>query len=171
MAKFSLFFLILFFTVFGASYGQNGLALETSEKTITFKEYSPCLFITITGSYYNLKELLFCNMDSYKATMEKYNYSLTTDHSGYMAKTICRGQDYYLISKSTGEISMIYSDDNDITSLRDEIKRLYPNIRAHFVDGFEIYATPLKQNGIIYKLQVYIQEKQSGGGLIVMRQF
>ena len=160
--------IIVFTTISVGSYSQNVLGLETT--TLTYDNEPPCNVTYITGSYVNLTALIFADMDNYRATMNKYNYLLATDGSGYIADNNCSA-DYYMISKSTGEIKMIYTGQSDVTSFRNELRELYPNIQAHFVDGFEIYATPLKKgNGLVYKLQVYIQEKQAGG-MIIMRQF
>ena len=160
----------VFVTISLRAYSQNGLALETTTLTYEDGPNQTCNVKYITGSYVNLSALILTDMDSYRTTMNKYNYSLATDGLGYIANNNCSA-DYYMISKTTGEVTMIYTGQNDITSFRNELRKLYPNIQAHFVDGFEIYATPLKKGGgLVYKLQVYIKEKQTGG-MIVIRQF
>lgn len=163
--------LITILVIHFTANSQTTLALETDVITHTYTDNTKCSFRTIACSLKNLRSLLLTDMNSFKATMLAYNYALSTDSKGYLLNLTCALQDYYSISKSTGSVNFIYTGDNDLTSLRKEIQQLYPNTYPKFVSGFEIYPTPVTLNGKQLKLQVYIQESQEGGGLVVIKHF
>lgn len=168
--KFALLKLLFCLSLFDA-FGQSELKLEHTVLTFTYEDNTTCKFTLISASFFNLKNLLLTDMETFRSAMIKNQYTLATEGSGYIANIVCNDQGYFKILKSTGQLSFIYSDQTGITSLRNEIKQLYPNVQPHFVNGFEIYSTPIKNNNLVIKLQIYLQEGQASGGSITIKRF
>lgn len=139
------------------SFSQQSLSLDNS---IIYKNY------VIKPSWNNLTLLLFADMGSFRTMMNKYNYSLTTDGSAYIANTEI-GSPYFTIGKSTDEINMIFTNEiNLITIFRTELRQKLKGGNVSFERGFEIYRVQYDNEGFKYKIKIAIKQEPDGSGMV-----
>jgi len=116
----------------------------------------------IKPTWDNLSELLFCDMSTFKATMKKYNYSVATDGSGYIANTSV-GTPYYSVQKSNTDIMMVFTEDGGFaSSFRSEIKKLLGGGNVKYEGNYEVYYATIKSDGYTYNIKIAIKENMNG---------
>lgn len=141
------------------SFSQQSLSLDNS---IMYKNY------VIKPTWDNLTLLLFTDMGSFKTMMNKYNYSLTTDGSAYIANTEI-GSPYFTIGKSTDEINMIFTYENNlITTFRTELRQKLKGGNVSFEKGFEVYRVQYNNEGFNYRIKIAIKQDPDGSGMVLL---
>lgn len=140
-----------------ASFAQSSLSMDNTTK------YGSTI---IKPTWNNLSSLLTCDMSTFKATMNKYSYSLATDGSSYIADTQV-GSPYFTIQKSNDDIMMVFTkDDGFASSFRAEIKKLLGGGTVKYESGFEIYYASFESGGYKYNIKIAIKENMNGSSTV-----
>ena len=124
----------------------------------------------IKPTWTNLKQLLFTNSSSFKATMQKYKYDLATDGSAYIANTSV-GSPYFMIKKETDGVTMIFTEPGDlVSSFKSELRQMIKGGNVSFEKGFEVYHVNYEFEGFKYRIKIALKDDDSGGlvGLTLM---
>lgn len=150
--------LLIMLLILGSSlHAQTSLTMDNLKKFGT---------TIIKPTWNNLSELLLSDMSTYKATMKKYNYSLITNGSGYIANTAV-GSPYYTIQKSNTDIMMIFTEDDGFaSSFRAEIKRIIGGGTVKYESGYEIYYATFESSGYKYNIKIAIKENMNGSSTV-----
>ena len=149
--------MLLNLTLFTTVNAQKVLTLDYA---VMYKSY------VIKPTWSNLTSLLFADMSSFTATMKKYNYSLTTDGSAYIANTEV-GSPYFTVSKSTDDINMIFTSDNGmLATFRTELRQKLKGGNVSFERGFEVYRIQYENEGFKYRIKIAIKQEQDGSGMV-----
>lgn len=112
----------------------------------------------IKPTFNNLVSLAKSGFAEFKSAMVTNNYQLTTDGTGYCAKSLYFT---YIIQKETGSMLWAFANDdfNLVSNLRSQIKSKYPSAIAAYEQGFEIYRLKLTDGT---KIKIALQEQNDG---------
>jgi hypothetical protein len=141
--------LFLFF-IWKNSYSQNVLPL--SHKVI---EQAYVILPTAP----NLSKMLFASMSDFKATMNKYNYGMLTDRSGFAASTPPGGS-LFTITKESDAVNMVFIPDNNnfATTFKNGLRKALPNAKVTYEKGAEVYSLKFTYQGLQYRMKIMVKE-------------
>ena len=112
----------------------------------------------IKPTFNNLVSLAKSGFSEFKSAMINNEYELTTDGTGYCAKSLYFT---FIIQKKTGSTVWFFGNDdyNLVSNLRSQIKYSYPSVIAAYEQGFEIYRLKLTDGT---KIKITIKEQNDG---------
>lgn len=119
----------------------------------------------VNTSYNNLYKLLFCDMNTFRSTMNYYDYTLS-ERKTYVANTSV-GNPIYSIQKDVNSIVMINTTDTgQASTFRKEIRTLLKGGRPSYEGQFEVYYASCNNGGFSYDIKIAISESIYGSSTI-----